>query len=40
MKTLVTDELWVRIEPLLPPEPERRCHPFPIKFPIKKGAWP
>src|SRR5437762_14077592 len=31
MKPLVTDELWARIEPLLPPAPRRR-----VRFPGRK----
>jgi transposase len=33
MKTLVTDELWERIEPLLPPPPPRRFR-FPGRKPL------
>ena len=34
MKQLVTDELWERIEPLLPPPPERRFR-FPGRKPLE-----
>lgn len=33
MKTLVTDELWERLEPLLPPPPQRRFR-FPGRKPL------
>jgi transposase len=33
MKTLVTDELWERLEPLLPPPPKRRFR-FPGRKPL------
>jgi transposase len=35
MKPLVTDELWERIEPLLPPEPRRRLR-FPGRKPLDR----
>ena len=33
MKPLVTDALWERLEPLLPPAPQRRFH-FPGRKPL------
>ena len=33
MKTLVTDELWERVQPLLPPPPRRRFR-FPGRKPL------
>ncbi|WP_390676382.1 IS5 family transposase [Aquisphaera giovannonii] len=35
MKPLVTDSLWERLEPLLPPPPRRRA-----RFPGRKPLWP
>ncbi len=35
MKPLVTDDLWTRIEPLLPPEPTRRFR-FPGRKPLDR----
>lgn len=34
MKPLVTDALWERLKPLLPPQPNRRSR-FPGRKPLK-----